>query len=118
MNREAILELADFIERAEYEFRMSSAIVDLNCGSAGCIGGHAAVLWPDEIACDLILGSRSFIPSSLAAKLDMPFRDFWALCYGAPGVSAMSDITREMAIAALRRLADTGVVEFRLEDRS
>lgn len=39
--------LADFLSSKKYEFAMCDSRATPKCGSAGCIGGHAAVLWPD-----------------------------------------------------------------------
>lgn len=117
VNRAACLQLADFIARAHYRFDMSSCEAEPLCGSAGCIGGHAAVLWPDVRESNAGV-DFTWDEEKLAAKLGITRATHDALCYLAgenddDDISDLSDVTRRMAVATLRRLAETGVVTFR-----
>jgi len=101
--------LADYIEQhTELEFNMAEAMADPKCGSAGCIGGFAAVLWPEVRACGSSADNRpfSFYDDVLANKLGIDQRTVNDLCY--PGYYQL--IPREVAVAELRSLAETGQV--------
>jgi len=104
----AISKLASFIEKEEYDFDMEEAIVNPKCGSAGCIGGHAAMLWKGIRA---TRGGHYFTwdDEKLANKLGLSFKEHELLCF-TPLDSEnnhiyLGDIDRTMAVATLRRLA-------------
>jgi len=105
--------LADFIAAGKYEFDMVQAFADIKCGTAGCIGGHATVLWPDTESL------RHWNKKKLAAKLGISETIFENMCLWAvdgDGVCIdLWDVTRSMAVAMLRRLAFTDEMYF---DRS
>lgn len=74
--------LAAFIERADYKFDMNNPVANPVCGTAGCIGGHAAVLWPgirEFYAGDTV--GYSFSDKKLALKLGVSNIDLINLCY-------------------------------------
>lgn len=111
-----ILALADFLESVLFPFDMAKIHNPASCGSAGCIGGHAAALWPDVAS-----NYSSWDESKLADKLGIDDDTEEALCYLAPGsmwgsdpnyVVPYDDVTREDAVAVLRNLAKTGKVDW------
>lgn len=110
-NRKAIGELADFIASERYEFNMFDGVAEPRCRSAGCIGGHAAVLWKDVR--DGPGRSYGFDGLILRTKLGLSYRQMRRLCYP-DYVGSWRDITREVAVTTLRRLARTGKIEFRI----
>ena len=109
MNVEAINQLADFIESGKYEFDMRKPIAHPECGSAGCIGGHASVLWPE-----VEKGLGGFNCDTLAERLGIGWNDAQDLCF--PELPDYGKITREIAVSALRRMAETGEVAFVVEE--
>lgn len=119
MNREAIRQLADFIEEGRYRFAMECPDAHPTCGTAGCIGGHAAVLWP--IVRDPFFSSRgsyTFSVSLLAKKLWVTDGEVELLCFAVPKPDGLwhtdlMDVTREQAVATLREWADTSRIVFR-----
>jgi hypothetical protein len=112
-NVKAINRLADFIENARYEFNMASGFAKPTCGTAGCIGGHAAVLWP-SIRSPLAGDTFSWDSRALAEKLEISEIMGYDLCM--PTEYFLRKITRPMAVAALRRLAKTSRVHFSKRD--
>lgn len=107
--------LADFIEsHTELGFDMAKPTVPHSCGTNGCIGGFSAALWPE-----IVKPHDGPVPSwnddKLAEKLGISREDHDELCYGC-GPLLYEEITRPVAVAALRRLAETGVIHFRRED--
>ena len=117
LNTKAINDLADFIEKAKYEFDMGDAFARPECGSAGCIGGHAAMKWPSvRGALSSNSASFRFDDDALAKRLGVSDETLHDLCYGVPTPSGnlvyLRDITRRAAVDALRHLAKTGTVRF------
>lgn len=116
-NRVAIYQLADFIESAKFIFDMGDSEATPDCGSAGCIGGHAAILWSElqyETEYDWQVG-KSFTWDNilLAKKLDISLQTEEALCFpGMAGGPKCRDVSRENAVRVLRRLAETGKVDW------
>lgn len=114
-NTKNINRLADFIESEKYDFDMCEGEAEPKCGSAGCIGGQAAVLWPD------IRDGGSLIftwdCSLLADKLGISRRDESDLCHlptDARGEKLeLHQVTRKAAVECLRNLAKTGRVRFK-----
>lgn len=116
MNKENILALADFIESRKYRFDMTRPRANPSCRTAGCIGGHAAVLWPELRTPRLKDRSFGWGWENLRAKLGISEAQhkrlcFW--CYNRKGeLVPLYYITRKMAVATLHRLAETGEVYF------
>ena len=118
-NKAAITKLADFIESAKWKFDMADLFANTSCGSAGCIGGHAVVLWP-EIATseedERITDDKNYITwddELLAAKLKIGFGELGSLCFLDDFIHIpMSKVTREDAVRCLRNLAETGKVDW------
>lgn len=116
VNVAAINELADFLESSKYDFDMSNGSATPQCGSAGCIGGHASVLWPEVSYTTYVLDdddkeipATSWHENLLAIKLGISEDEQDKLCY--PCMD-MDNITREQAVAVLRELAVTGQVRW------
>ena len=92
------LELADFIEYGPWAFDMLEIYPHTECGTAGCILGHADVLWND-----------SYVTGTLLDKIKGTERQMAAMCLhpvdeqGNP--IPLCNVTRHMAAAALRRFA-------------
>lgn len=121
VNRSAILDLAAFIEEQKYEFDMGESDANPSCGTAGCIAGHAAVLWKACRAKEShhSMGEFTFDQSKLAKKLGITDEQSEELFYEVPrdgGHISYENVNRCMAVRALRRLADTGEVLFELPD--
>lgn len=121
MNKANILALADFMESAPFRFTMSTALnVQADkpeCGSAGCIAGHAARLWPElRIAAsldDCYYCSMNIFRLKLKLK-EMPFESLVIPRFETEGVHyAHSKIDKPWAIRVLRHLAETGEVDWR-----
>lgn len=78
-----------------------------SCGTAGCIGGHAADLWP-EIRLDPA-PTQGWDESLFAEKLGIRESQADWLCYGPKTRDGaplrLTDVTKPMALAALERLA-------------
>jgi hypothetical protein len=117
--------LADFIASSTYSFDMSQPTAKPHCGTAGCIGGHAAVLWEDIRDNNWGVDSGySWKDEALAEKLGISWHAHRAMCY--PGddeeESCFSDtgtyinyskVSRESAVDMLRNFARTGEVVWR-----
>lgn len=119
MHKQNILELADFLEKAEFIFDMGSALANPECGAAGCIGGHAAVLWEELRQGSYSSVGYTFNLSKLGNKLELKEQLTTDLCFNPHdedgiGMSCLS-VTRSMAVATLRRLAETGELYFEEE---
>lgn len=120
--KQSILRLADVIESERWDFDMTTAISNPACGTAGCIGGHAAALWPDvrDPHLDQPDGPFSFDTRALADKIGLSLEDLVWLCFTPPtddrrDMIGLSLVTREAAVEALRHLAETGEIRFRLD---
>ena len=131
VNRDNICLLADFIEsHSELPFDMKKALVPDICGTAGCIAGFGAALWP------VSFDSRPFFDTRKIAallglekeeekrKLFYPADDFMVgdefVCHKWASNEDINDydsITRRGAVATLRRLASTGQVEWKKEEQ-
>jgi hypothetical protein len=116
-NIEALNRLADFIASGRYEFDMGESYAYPSCGTAGCIGGHAAVLWGElrDAKCETF----SWNSQKLAVHLGFDCGVEEELCY--PGIDSVEfdrlnppsypnlfkykAVTRESAVDLLRRLA-------------
>jgi len=103
--------LAVFVESAKFKFDMGRAYP--GCKSAGCIGGHAAALWP-EIRTEVPMLGYTWNTKRLAKKLGITLEQERRLCFPYSGdTEEMRErINRADAVQALRRLALTGVVDW------
>ena len=117
-NVKNILKLADFIESEKYQFDMRDSSATPSCGTAGCIGGHAAVLWKEvrQYWPDTKRTKFGFNQGMLIQHLGLSFSDMHTLCF-TPRTSSgevldYDEITRAHAVEALRHLAETGKVRF------
>lgn len=120
MNPAFVLELAGFLETAEFSFDMADPDAAPACGSAGCIGGHAAVLWGD-IRENYVAGDEEFTWSEhlLRGKLGITREEHDKLCFLVYGeVNSYYQVTRAGAVATLRRLAETGKVTWKLAEQT
>lgn len=100
----AAAELANFIESSPLEFSIEKPC-NPTCGSAGCIGGFAAVLWPEVSA------GSSWNSTALAEKLGISRREEHTLCFCYPDAVRVG---RSDAIAVLRYLAETGEIDWKI----
>ena len=128
MNKRNVLHLKNFIELEDrLRFDMSTSAVvgqkteENRCGTAGCIAGFAAALWPEARSKLPHMNQRNeevfwFSDKAVAAKLDLSDAELHRLCYDCPDMEGneikLGDVTREAALDALQRLVDTGVIEF------
>ena len=130
-------ELADFIEKLPHRavveatedqdtldvephdvFDMAHYREDFGCGTAACIAGWGYILWGDHPDADPkyldpIFPDRAINESSrlnLGLEIDAADELF------TPHSGHLPDITPQDAAAALRHLADTGVVNWQRED--
>lgn len=126
MDKVRILQLADFMEVCSLGFTMKSTLNEVDeqgCGTAGCIMGHAARLWPSlrSIQMGIIVGDEHryefYCREGLFAKhLNLRQDQFESLAIPSEiedGVSYMSgEIDKAWAIRTLRYLAKTGKVDW------
>lgn len=114
-NAANIRKLALFLASGQFGFDMDESFARPACGSAGCIGGHAAVLWPHLREGEYV-GGVTWDEAALAQHLGISPAEHDGLCFHGPakdgGTMPLSDIDRSMAVATLRRLARTGKVYF------
>lgn len=121
INKSAVLELAAFIESGKYKFDMAEPCVNPFCGTAGCIAGHAAMLWVDvrEKIEEETVEEFSFSEKKVAEKLGITSNQSHNLFYGTPdgdgGSVDYEDVTRCVAVRTLRHLAETGEIVFKRE---
>lgn len=123
MNRERILRLADVIENGmpsiHFDMRVWAIVYDSfdeeereelrvpgHCSMVACIGGHAELLWVKDD--DFAIADISI--HDVAELLDIDFARSAALC--APSGVSWSGITRADAALTLRKLAETGEVDW------
>ena len=115
MNKAQILETADKIEKMPhivgneeaYKKYGPPAVFDMNsshCGSAACIGG--LVQWE-------IKDWDSRIEEAVAIHFEVPLYQANAICYP-DSPESYTEITPQQAADMLRRLAETGEVDWRL----
>lgn len=109
--------LCDFLEKTEF-FLMSAYA---SCGTPACIAGHAASLWPDIR--DRDHNPRELVPDfdKFALKIGVDEEPLSGLCIAWEHVDyggiPTREITPKMAVAALRRLQETGEAYFSRDDR-
>lgn len=117
VNKVNVLQLAEFVERGDYIFNMDEPTATPSCGTAGCIGGHAAVLWAD-VAKPAYgdVTEITFHEVALAEKLGLDDGQLERLCFEPEDECERSvpyeSVTREVAVATLKRLAETGELYF------
>lgn len=105
----------------DLDFDMRLASFDTERGTAGCIGGHAALLWPSvrdpSFESDGSRNSGVFDDDKLATRLGLSEEELEDLCYDCPDARgdeiALRLVTRAAAVDALLHLAETGQVRFR-----
>lgn len=119
-----ILALASFIaSHPELPFDMAEALQPMSCGTAGCIGGFAAALWPSECQTIEPNGEASFDVTAVGHMLGITKPACSRLLF--PG-DIFADtgtavryqlITRLGACQTLTRLAATGTVQWHLHEQ-
>jgi len=112
VNIENILALRDFIASEEYKFDMNDAFYRLKCKSAGCIGGHAALLWPEISEYKIANRSediKTWDDRGLKTKLGITSDQHYNLCYSIEGIH-LSCVKREHVLETLTHLAETGKI--------
>lgn len=111
LNVKNILRLAEVIESGVYGFDMSVGYRPTkktahSCGSAACIGGTAAAVWPS-----VRIGAEWDEPL-LQKKLGITYDQHSQLCFLRDVPLSYYQVTRRMAVEVLRRLARTGKVKW------
>jgi hypothetical protein len=105
-NTQRILELADFIEMTTLTFNMSEPDANPACGTAGCIGSHAALLWPElRVTSASMPGHITIEPNKLAQKLGLERVQLDELCFTRLSGRDYETIGRSDACTFLRQLA-------------
>ena len=120
MNKENIRLLADVIESERWKFTMNDDVVKHKCGSAGCIGGHAAMIWKNLRRGDFLdsMGFLSFFPDwdKVYEHLGLSTKDGRDLCFTIPDENReyhdLCKVTREGAVETLHHLSNTGEVRY------
>jgi len=107
-----ILALRDFIRDSKFKFDMANEEANPACGTAGCIGGHAAVLWEDIRSDPDDQGGFTWSEEALASKLGISYRTEEVLCYMVNSGYAFWQVTKPVALAVLETLARTGKVDW------
>lgn len=107
-----VLALRDFIRDSKLRFDMTEGSANPECGTAGCIGGHAAVLWPD-IRVDDGDGTFTWKEVAFASKLGISDDEQTELCFMWDTTYGFSDVTKPAALAVLELLAKAGKVKWR-----
>ena len=117
MKEAAVRELRNLIAVSP-SFDMCDSDFYLSCGTAGCIGGHAALLWEE------VRFRNTFDEHELGRKLGINQEEAHELCFVSKyrkenehkwpikGTRLWYDIHREQALAVLDELADTGLVNW------
>ena len=124
-NKEALLKVAEAIERYPDKFDMGEIKIPdpNNCGTAGCIAGFAAMLYPEatephyDYVSDRIW---SFHEKTLAKILGITDDEcvhlFWQTKAKNGSYIGFEKITASMAAATVRRFAETGEIYFDLKE--
>lgn len=123
MKRANVLALANFLEaRGRKFFDMNNWFPGTDCGTPACIGGSACLLWPDINERRQANAGRFDTDLRLfARKLGISYSQARTLCY--PSVWSNGSnllyptVTLKNAVRTLRRLANTGKIEFRWGER-
>lgn len=116
MNKQKILDLADFIENLPpKQFNMAVYGVAHECGTIACIAGWAAVLegaTVDKHESFHILGEWIGAHKFAAKALGINEKTSLDLFTPIDEHESLSDITKEQAVKTLRKLAETGEVDW------
>ena len=114
MNKAAVQELIDFMRESVYDFEMGSDYPCVNeeegCGTAGCIVGHARLLWP-HLETGLV-----FVINAVQHELGLNFYMFNRLYTPSRDLDGVSyidgSIDKDWAIRTLEHLLATGEVDW------
>lgn len=114
-----ILEIARALIDEVAEFDMLDSTFDTSCGSAGCIAGHIAYLYPRKtggvIRCN---GDGSADDSTVRIHFQIPGVDALRIFMGSNRDETLADVTRWTAAAALINYIRTKRVEFRKHSKT
>jgi hypothetical protein len=95
-----------------YEFNMSVSVAEPECGTAGCIHGHAAVVFPDCRSTTYIGPGHYADTLKVARKLGMPFKTYVEMTHRPRDIHGVliryDQIDRHQAAQALNRWNETG----------
>lgn len=112
VNGPEIMWFAQEIEDSPHKLDMSTTYPNVRCGSAGCIIGFGKVIYCSTRVA--ITGCFAFA-DNLEARLGLTSAQANKLFYcESDGGPHFADVTKEIAVAALRHLAHTGEVRFNL----
>ena len=105
VNGEAILELAEFIEKSPLDLHMNTSMPRPECGSAGCIVGFATIRW---------FSGRSLMWTydALRTAECLGITSEQARALFMPKGCELDRQTKQEAVATLRHLARTGEVNW------
>ena len=109
VNIKNVLALRAFILKGDYKFDMDFASTDPFDENGQCIGGHAAILWPELSPKTHPTTYSVWDEYMLAEKLGISAEQQSTLCH--PPV-LMKDYSREQAVECLLNLAQTGEVRW------
>ena len=113
--------LADYVEKCRDDFDMSSGFVEPACGSAGCLGAHAARKWPRLRDCRADC-NYTWHRGKLTTRLGISNRQSDAMFFQCPNSNgthfSWHSVTKPMAVAMLRRFAKTGRIYFSKRDQA
>ena len=106
-----LLILADFIEDGPLKLKMCTISPDSECGSAGCIIGHAGLLWGKE--------NCYFSREDFGERLGLNEEQVDDHCFFLKDkfgyIVSFTDVTKPMAAATLRRFALYNQTYFEVE---
>jgi hypothetical protein len=90
---------------------MGDEVAQPNCGSAGCIGGHACLLWPEvRVLWDDDDGTQyafTWDEDKLAEKLGLSDEQCDHMCFMLRSVHDFDRVSRDDAVAYLDKLLET-----------
>lgn len=123
VNKENVLALRDFIASEEFGFDMDRGLARPSCGTAGCIGGHAAILWPEvRASVGTLSDAFAWYETDLAEMLGVTLNTEHQLCYPSWHRTAgftldaypdhWRSVSRADAVRVLTKLAETGEVDW------
>lgn len=121
---QSIMGEAEFKAHEEIGFNMGSyvAITDASledksrrgCGTIACIAGHAYLLATSDDPEAAMEMDADELESVAADYLGLTQDEAAHLFYDLPMGHALSDITVDQAVDTLKRLSETGIIEWRL----
>jgi len=119
MNTERIQNIIDLLRSGKKNFHMESLLVesDPECGSAGCIAGHAAFLWPHLTSYPDLWGDptlpNTWVQSKVTAWLELAEETADQLFFVTDlDRCDLAAITRHDAIEVLEVLLERGYVDW------